>query len=242
MLTKVKAFFSTLWSRILLVDWSGLILAVLKAVKKEDQKIDPKYIAIKPRVLSDHNMLRGVSALRAVLAFIPPAAIAAPALGLGEMGFKIWKRIALAGEYDSILFPPVDPNVMRMQVQLDEELNKHYGQLVLSHNWDADAIEEVEKVYNDFSFITSQELLQAKYPHVDLEYIKSCCSRNRKLLDENLYEIEQEIIRASHKPEVDTNLRDALEALKKLFPAMLDWALFNSEGFDDVLEILDTVF
>ncbi len=71
------------------IDWSGAILAILKAVKKDKQKVDPKYIVIKPRVLSDDNILRGVSALRAVLAFVPPAAIAVPVLGLGVMGFNI---------------------------------------------------------------------------------------------------------------------------------------------------------
>ena len=237
-----KQQLSDTWRRILLINWSGLIFSVLKTVKKEDQTVDPKYIAIKPRVLSDHNMLRGVAALRAVLAFVPPAAIAVPILSLGEVGFKIWKRIALGMAYDSIKFPPIDPNVMRMGIQLDEELNKHYGELALGHNWNMETIQELEAVYNDFSFITSQELLQAKYPQVDTEYIKNACLRNRDLLEENLYEIEQEIQKVSQRPEVDTNLRDALEALKKLFPAMRDWSMFNSKGFDEIMDILDTIF
>ncbi len=239
---RTKQRLSNIWRRILLIDWSGLIMAVLKTVKKEDQTIDPKYIVIKPRALSDHNMLRGVAALRAVLAFVPPAAIAVPILSLGEVGFKIWKRVALGVAYDSIKFPPIDPNIMRMNIQLDEELNKHYGQLALSQNWNSEAIQELEAVYNDFSFITSQELLQAKYSQVDTEYIKNACLRNSQLLEENLYEIEQEIQKVSQRPEVDTNLRDALEALKKLFPAMRDWSMFNSEGFDEIMEILDTIF
>jgi len=226
----------------LLIDWSGLILSVLKTFKKEDRKIDPKYIAIKPRILSDHNILRGVAALRAVLAFIPPAAIASPVLGLGEVGFKIWKKIALSGEYDSLLYPPPDPNVIRMKFELDEELNKHYGDLILAHNWNGKTISELEVIYNDFSFMTSKELLQSKYPHVDSDYIINVCNQNRQMLDESIYEIEQEIIRASQRAEVDTNLRDALEALKTIFPVMRDWSLFNSEGFDELMEILDTLF
>ena len=70
------------------VDWSGVILAILRVVKKEKHKVDPKYIVIKPRMLSDDNILKGVAALRAVLAFVPPAAIAVPVLSLGEMGFQ----------------------------------------------------------------------------------------------------------------------------------------------------------
>lgn len=225
----------------MLIDWSGAILAILKAVRKEDHKIDPKYIVIKPRILSDDNILRGVSALKAVLTFVPPAAIAVPILSLGEVGFNIWKRISLAREYDDIKFPPIDPNVMRLQIQLDEELNKHYRFLCDESNWNDETIAELEKVFNDFSFITSLELLQAKYPHVDGEYIKNRCVRNREILQANLYEIEQEIKKVSQRPEVQGNLHAALEALKQLFPAMRDWALFNSEGFDEIVEIIDLV-
>ena len=67
------------------IDWLGAALEILKATKKEDQKLDPKYIVIKPRILSDDSILRGVSALRTVLTFIPPAAIAVPVLSLGEV-------------------------------------------------------------------------------------------------------------------------------------------------------------
>lgn len=224
-----------------MINWAGAILSVLKAVKKEDQKIEPKYLAIKPRMFSDQNILRGVAALKAVLAFVPPAAIAAPVLGLGEMGFNIWKNIALRKDYNQIKFPPVDPNVMRVNVQFDEELNKHYGHLTLAHNWDQEAIAELEKVYNDFSFITSFELLHTKYPHVDEEYVKAVCIRNRELLNANLYQIEQEILKVSKRPEIETNVQDAVKALKDLFPAMRNWALFNSEGFEEVIEIIDTV-
>lgn len=224
-----------------MINWAGAILSVLKAVKKEDQKIEPKYLAIKPRMFSDQNILRGVAALKAVLTFVPPAAIAAPVLGLGEMGFNIWKNIALRQDYNQIKFPPVDPNVMRVNVQFDEELNKHYGHLTLAHNWDQEATAELEKVYNDFSFITSFELLHTKYPHVDEEYVKTVCIRNRELLNANLYQIEQEIFKVSKKPEIETNVQDAVKALKDLFPAMRNWALFNSEGFEEVIEIIDTV-
>lgn len=224
------------------VDWSGAILAIVRVLKKEKHKVDPKYIVIKPRMLSDDNILKGVAALRAVLAFVPPAAIAVPVLSLGEMGFQIWKRIALAKEYDQIKFPPIDPNIMRLHFQMDKELNKHYGHLCAEHNWNDETISELEAVFNDLSYITSLEFMQGKYPHMDGEYLKNRCVRNKEILQANLYEIEQEIQKVSHRPEIKANLREGLEALKSLFPAMRDWSLFNSEGFDEILDIIDTVF
>lgn len=224
------------------VDWSSAILAILRVVKKEKQKVDPKYIVIKPRVLSDDNILKGVAALRAVLAFVPPAAIAIPVLSLGEMGFQIWKRISLARDYDQIKFPPIDPNIMRLHFETDQELSKHYGYLCAEANWNADAISELESIYNDFAYITSLEMMQGKYPQVDEEYLKNRCQRNKNILQANLYEIEQEIQKVSHRPEIKANLAEGLEALKSLFPAMRDWSLFNSEGFNEILEIVDTVF
>ena len=224
-----------------MVNWSGAILSILKAARKEDSKVDEKYIVIKPRLLSDENIWRGVAALKAVLAFVPPAAVAVPVLSLGEIGFNLWKRISLAREYDRVKFPPIDPNVMRFNIELDEELKKHYGELIMEHNWNEEAIAELAKVYNDFSFITSFELLRAKYPHIHADYIKARCSHNRDLLQVNLYLIEQEIQKVSHRPEINANVREALEALKKLFPVMRDWSLFSSEGFDEIVEIIDTI-
>jgi hypothetical protein len=125
---------------------------------------------------------------------------------------------------------------------MDTELEKHYGHLCAEHNWDQEAISELEVVFNDLSYITSYEMLQAKYPHLDVEYVKSCCTRNKDILQTNLYEIEQEIQKVSHRPEIKANLREALDALKTLFPAMRDWSLFNSDGFNEILEIVDTVF
>ncbi len=224
-----------------MVDLIGAALAILKAAKRENSEVAKKYIVVKPRILSDHNLLRGVAALKAVVAFIPPASMAAPLLSLGEVGFQIWKRIALAQEYDQIKFPPIDPNVLRVSVELDEELKKHYGELTLTHNWNAEAIGELEKVYNDFSFITSAELLQAKYPQVDQEYIKGRCVHNRDILQANLSQIEQEIQKVSHRPEINANIQAAVEALREVFPAMRDWSLFNSDGFDEVVELIDTI-
>jgi hypothetical protein len=241
-LANVGNFAKSFWRRIMFVDWSGLILAILRVVKKEKHKVDPKYIVIKPRTLSDDNILKGVSALRAVLAFIPPAAIAAPILSLGEMGFQIWKRISLARDYDQIKFPPIDPNVMRLQFEMDEELSKHYSYLCAENNWSTETISELEKIYNDFSYITSLEMMQGKYPQVDEEYLKTRCARNRDILQANLHVIEQEIQKVSHRPEIKANLAEGLDALKTLFPAMRDWSLFNSDGFNEILEIVDTVF
>jgi len=229
------------WRRLKLIDWVGAILAILKAVKKEDQKIDPKYIVIKPRVLSDDNILRGVAALRAVLTFIPQAAIAVPILSLGEMGFKIWKRIALSKAWDELMFPPIDPNVMRLSIELDPVLSQHFGRLIQKQNWDARAVAELEPVYNDFSFLTSAELLQAKYPEIDSAYISARAARNRDILQKSLELIEQEILKVSKRAEIDANVRGALDALRTLIPAMRDWSLFNSEGFNEILDVIDTI-
>jgi hypothetical protein len=225
-----------------MLDWIGIAFAVLKAAKKKDLKVDPKYIVIKPRILSDQNLLRGVAGLRAALTLIPPAAMAAPALTLGEMGFKIWKRIALAKDYDQIQFPPIDPNRLRFSIEMDPELSKHYGYLTLEENWDQDALAELEIVYNDFQFITDFELLRAKYPDIEEQYIRNRAAVNLHFLQTRLSDMEQSILQVSHKAEIDHNIRNAFDALRQLFPAMNDWALFNSKGFDDVLEILDTIF
>ena len=224
------------------MNWVGAALAILKAVKKEDLQVSPKYIVIKPRILTDENYLRGISVLRGVLTLIPPAAIAAPVLGLGAMGFKIWKNIALNTEYDSIQYPPVDPHMLRLSIAMDNELKRHYGHLVLDHNWDMDAIAELEAVYNDFQFITSAQILKAKYPHMSDEYIMNRSVVNRHNLQAKLSQIEQGLLQASSSPEIEHNIREAFEYLKELFPAMNDWALFNSEGFDNILEIIDTLF
>ena len=225
-----------------MIDWIGAALAILKASKKEDMQVDPKYIVVKPRILSDDNYLRGVSVLRGVLTFIPPAAIAAPILGLGSMGFKIWKRIALKAEYDRLEYPPVDPNMLRLSIEMDPELKKHYGHLILDQNWDGDAVNKLEAIFNDFQFITDGQFLQAKYPHVSDEYIKQRTAINRQDLQTKLTQIEQGLLQVSQSPEINHNIREGFVMLKELFPAMNDWALFNSEGFDDVIEIIDTIF
>lgn len=240
-LTRAKARVQEIWRRVALIDWSGLILSVIRAAKTEEQSIDPKFLVIKPRILSDDNVLRGVAVLRAVLAFVPAATIAAPLLGLGETGFLIWKRIALGREWDELVFPPADPNIMRISVELDSELNKHFGNLILQHNWDSEAISDLEKIYNDFWFITDAEMLRAKYPQVDFSYIEACCARNKDVLQNELSTIEQAIKQNSQGAVVDANVKAAVEALKDLFPAMRDWALFNSEGFDELVDIIDTV-
>ena len=195
---RTEAFCRELWRRLKLVDWSAIVLGILRTTKKDWRKVDPKYIVVKPRLLSDENIWKGVGALRAVLAFVPPAAMAIPVLSLGEMGFNLWKRISLARDYDEIKFPPIDPNTMRVSMQVDTEMNKHYGQLLSEHNWNTETIAELEKIYNDFSFITNPDLLRAKYSEFDFEYINIRCQRNRSILQTNLNQIEQEIIKISH--------------------------------------------
>lgn len=225
-----------------MVDWVSAAVSILKAAKKEDILVDPKYITVKPRILSDENYLRGVSVLRGVLTLIPPAAIASPILGLGAMGFKIWKRIALNTEYDALQYPPVDPNMLRLSIVMDTELKKHYGHLVLDDNWNMDVISELEAVYNDFQFITDSQILQAKYPHISDKYIVDKTMFNKHTLQTKLTQIEQGLVQVSNSPEIEHNIREAFELLKELFPAMNDWSLFNSEGFDQITEILDTLF
>ena len=225
-----------------MIDWVAAAFAILKATKKDDLRVDEKYIVIRPRMLSDENYLRGVSVLRGVLSLIPPAAIAAPILGLGAIGFNIWKRIALNKEYDRLEYPPVDPNMLRLSIEMEPELKKHYGNLILEHNWGMEAISELEKVYNDFQFITDGKMLQAKYPHVADDYIMSRTLINKHNLQENLEQIEQGLLKVSHKPEINHNIREACDMIKELFPVMNDWALFNSEGLDDVIGVLDTIF
>ena len=242
LLNKVKKLLKELYRRLRRVSWFGAIVSILKTVRRKDTKVESKYLVIKHRILSDENYLRGVSVIRSVLTLIPPAAIAAPILGLGAMGFKIWKRIALSQDYNQILYPPVDPNMLRLSIALDTELNKQYGQLILDVNWNEESISRLESIYNDFQFLTNFEMLRIKYPEVDEEYIRDRVGINQHNLQMNLDAIEQEVLKVSHKAEINHNVREAFGLFKELFPVMNDWALFNSEGFDDILELLDTIF
>jgi len=235
----VKDFFRKVWESISLVDWSTFLTATFRALKAEDQKIDPKYIVIKPRILSDHNLWRGIAGLRVVLSFIPATAILSPILTLGEMGFNVFKHIALSVELAHAKFPPIGPNTLRVSIQSDPVLDTHYGHLTATHNWNDQTFRQLEVMYNDFSFMTNWELLKSKYPHVEEEYIKSRCVENRDTLQESINQIEQVMREHSHIPEVNHNIQEALEALKQLFPSMRDWALFNSEGFNEMIEAID---
>jgi hypothetical protein len=100
---------------------------------------------------------------------------------------------------------------------------------------------ELEPVFNDLSFLTNFEMLRAKYPHFDHGYLKARASENLATLQTNLDAIEQALLQVSQSPETNANIRGAFESLKGLFPVMNDWALFNSEGFDDVIDIIDTI-
>lgn len=243
MWARTRQTLSNIWRRLKLIEWVSAIFAILKAAKKESIEVEDKYIVIKPRILSDENYLRGVSALKVALTFapIPGAQIAGPVLALGEVGFKLWKRISLSREYDQLEYPPVDPNMLRFFVQMDSELAKHYGDLTEPQNWGPEAIQELEPIFNDLSFLTNFEMLRAKYPHMDHEYLKRRASDNLVTLRQNLDEIEQALLQVSQSPETNANIRGAFESLKDLFPVMNDWALFNSEGFDEVIDIIDTI-
>jgi hypothetical protein len=238
----MKKFFAELWRRLKLVDFIGAALAILKAARKQGLEVDPKLIVVKPRILSDENLLRAVSAVKAALVLYPPAAvIGGAALGLGEMGFKIWKRISLSRDYDELAFPPVDPNMLRLSIEMDQELKRHYGTLAEEAGRDDEALSELEAVYNDFQFITDPQMLKAKYPQVDSEYIEKQAASNRKAMGRQLDVLEQSLLAHSMPPEVEHNIRDAFGYVRDLFPVMNDWALFNSDGFDDLLEIVDTI-
>jgi hypothetical protein len=84
-------------------------------------------------------------------------------------------------------------------------------------------------------------MLRAKYPHLDHKYLKARAEENLVTLQANLDVIEQALLQVSQSPETNANIRGAFESLKGMFPAMNDWALFNSEGFDDVIGIIDTI-
>ncbi len=242
-LVRIRQTLSSIWRRLKLIDWISAIFAIIKAAKKESLEVDEKYIVIKPRILSDKNYLRGVSVLKAIFTFLPfpGAQIAGPVLALGAVGFKLWKRISLSREYDQLEYPPVDPNMLRFFIQMDSELAKHYGDLTTPENWGTEAIQELESIFNDLSFLTSFEMLRAKYPHIDPVYLKNRASVNLVTLQGNLDKIEQALLQVSQSPETNANIRGAFESLRGLFPVMNDWALFNSEGFDEVIEILDTI-
>jgi hypothetical protein len=240
---RITQVLSSIWRKLKLIEWISAVLAIIKAAKKEDLKVEEKYVVIKPRILSDENYLRGVSALKVILTFLPfpGVQIAGPILALGEVGFKLWKRISLSREYEQLEYPPMDPNMLRFFFQLDPELAKHYGSLTSPQNWGTGAIQELEPIFNDLSFLTNFEMLRAKYPHLDHAYLKQRASENLAMLRENLDSIEQALIQVSQSPETDANIRGAFESLKGVFPAMNDWALFNSEGFDEVIDIIDTI-
>lgn len=229
----MQEFLSKLLRRLRLVDWYSVASSLLKTLKKDEPEVDPKYLAIKPKVLSDANMLRGLAALRTVLAFIPPAHLAADVLTLGDTGFKIWKALALRKEYDHLEFPPVGYNTALFSIRNNQVLKSCFPDLS-----DKDFL---FSIYNDFSFITDPQVLGIKYPQVPGDYVAQVCSKNLSLLGVSIEGIEQKIISYGQAPEVDANLREALEALKGIFPALRDWSLLSSEKFDEVLDIIDAI-
>ena len=218
-----------------MVDWTTALLSIMKTIKKEPVEIDPQYLAIKPAFFSDHNQLRALAALRVVLRVIPPTQVLSSVLGLGETGFQIWKAIALRKDYKALTFPPIGLNTLIFLVESDAALHAHFGHLIKEN------LPKLKEVHNDFSFITEEALLRFKYPDMPLSYIQACCERNLTLLGKNLYKIEQVLESHKNTPEVDANLREAMEAIKNIFPSMRNWALLNSKTFDQVLEVLDTL-
>jgi hypothetical protein len=84
-------------------------------------------------------------------------------------------------------------------------------------------------------------MLKSKYPQLDTSYLKRRAAYNKGVLKSNLNTIEQALAATATSPEMEHKVREGIECLKDVFPAMNDWALFNSDGFDEVIEIIDTI-
>lgn len=218
------------------IDWSTVVLSLLKTMKKDAVEINPEHLVIKPRLFDDDNQLKALAALRTVLAFIPSIQLASSVLGLGETGFKIWKAIALRKDYSYLTLPVLGVNSLSFIVENDPVLAENFSYLIEEKHW-----AELQRIYEDFSFITESTILREKYPKVPITYIEERVRINQALLGKSLDKIEQEILKKKSVPEIDANLRGALEALKEIFPSMRNWALVSSERFDEVVEIIDTL-
>lgn len=217
-----------------MVDWLKVALTLFRLTKKEEPVIAPEHIEVEQRTFSDENLLKGLGALRTVLSFIPPAQIVPAALTLGEVGFKVWKMVALRKEYEVFAVPPMGLNTLSYRLTSDPVLNEHFGHLVEKNDWGT-----AKQVVHDFMYSTDADLLQEKYPQLEREYLENICHKNQAILGNGLELLERQLVKHRHIPEVDQNLAEAVEALKVVFPKLRNTALLKSGGFDQVVEILD---
>lgn len=220
-----------------MIDWTKITLTLLQLAKKKEKIIDPNLLEIKPKVLSDANLLTGLAALKAVLSFIPATTLASHALSLGDVGFKVWKRLALQEGYDFFNIQPVGRATILFKLKYNEDLSPYFSELVEKGDWQKCAI-----VFDDFTFCTDPLILHYKYPQVSLTCIEKICQQNKKLLGVKLQDIKQVIKTQRNIAEVDHNFEEAIEALENIFPAMKNWAIIQSDSFDEIVEIIDTIF
>ena len=230
-----------IWRKAKMIDWLGAVSALVGAAKGKKNKVDSKYLYFKPRILSDDNYMRAVSGIKGVMTFLPfpGMQIAGPVLGLGQMGFKLWKRIALSKEFDQLQFPLANPNTLHLHFSFDPELKNNYQAYL--DDWGDASIQKLQEVYNDLLFMTNPQILKAKYPNLSPTYLEKAAAKNHTILQGNIDQLEQEYLKVSHSPQIDHNIGKLFEYLRELFPALNDWALFNSDAFDEAVDIIDTV-
>ncbi len=224
-----------------MIDWIGAASAFIGAAKGKSKKVDSKYLYLKPRILSDENYMRAVSGIKGIMTFLPfpGMQIAGPVLGLGQMGFKLWKRIALSKEFDQLQFPLVNPNTLHLHFSFDPELKKNYGAFL--DDWGEESIQKLQEVYNDIHYMTNPKILKAKYPTLSQAYLDKAAAKNHTILQGNIDQLEQEYRKVSHSPQIDHKIGKLFEYLRELFPALNDWALFNSDAFNEAVDVIDTI-
>lgn len=229
------------WRKVIAVDWSTIILGVAGILKKSTPDVDERYLVIKPHILSDDNIMKAASAIRMIVSFVPHPAtlIAGPLMGLGITGFSLWKKMAASQVYDVLEVPPADPNIIRMFFSFTPEVREHYEELAAGPNISFENLAVLEKVYNDFHFITEADILKEKYPNIDVAFLQKTAERNLRIMQKRISVMEQKVIQFSNSAESDANVREAFTLIKKVFPALNSWALFNSKSFDKIIDTID---
>jgi len=242
-LTKVFSVAQTAATKVTQVDWSSIVTGVANAIRGNPLKVDPQYMVIKPAILSDTNVSRVVTLVRTVLSFIPNpvGTIAGPLIGLGQVGFNIWKHIAFSSQYDELSIPPADPNIVRVFFMSNPVLAALYGAKAADPNLNEVGLEDLEAVYNDLTFMTDSGLLKAKYPLINEVYLQEQASANLVILNNNLTAIQQGLIKVSNSPETQIDVGTAFNVLLDVFPAMNNWSMFSSDGSREVLALISAV-
>lgn len=241
LLARIFSLIKSATSVVKSVDWSSIVVGVATAIKGSPSKTADGYMIIKPAILSDANILTAVSILRLVLSAIPVpgVALASPLLGLGTVGFDLWKRMAFSKAYDQLKIPPVDPNILKVFFLTTPALKAAYIDMLTIAEVSEENIEKLEKVYNDISFITNADFLVAKYPNIDAGFLRARAKRNLTVMQINIEQIEQAVLQKSNTPETHADAKKAFGLVKELFPAMSDWSLLKSDGFKNIVSIID---